>query len=369
MQKKYKLQKLNYLCSKELCYEMDPFIWELVKSKDGTTKVKIIEEDDKNKNWEKYKVLKEEDIIRIRNAGTFHYETEEEEDMNETKILTFEDKRRVIGNFYKNNLEILKSSNRYMLDIEKQNEKVRQAIEKGADVNRVSKFIRTWKFFRCTNGKLRIISGKWLLVAFNKKEIFWENIKRDQAKSELDCYEIRLAEIVNSFTDVTRKYWKNQKGIATRSRRTKLFKSDLFINRRSQKYYGYETFGNQVGSFAKKELSFVRNEMLRSAGNQIGGLDWREALLYPMASNGDYFGTGMMKYNEKQLYKKFMKVIEISPIARLDAELVFDIKFYARFLAIYLSKMKKDWIKIDKDRSVKGMKKASMDYKKQNILK
>jgi hypothetical protein len=30
-----------------------------------------------------------------------------------------------------------------------------------------------------------------------------------------------------------------------------------------------------------------------------------------MASNGDYFGTGMMKYNEKQLYKKFLKVIEI----------------------------------------------------------
>jgi hypothetical protein len=73
----------------------------------------------------------------------------------------------------------------------------------------------------------------WLLVSFNKKEIFWHNIRRDHAKGKLDCYEIRLEEIVNSYTDVTRKYWKNQRGIAARSRRTKLVKSDLFINRRN----------------------------------------------------------------------------------------------------------------------------------------
>jgi hypothetical protein len=74
------------------------------------------------------------------------------------------------------------------------------------------------------------------------------------------------------------------------------------------------------------------------------------------------FGTGMMKFTEKQLYKKFLKVIEIPPIARLDAELVFDIKFYARFLAIYISKMKKNWTRIDNEMSGKGMKKALTDY-------
>jgi hypothetical protein len=57
---------------------------------------------------------------------------------------------------------------------------------------------------------------RWMLVAFNKKEIFCDNIKRDFAKGKMDCYEVRLKEIVNSFTDVTRKYWKNQRGIATR---------------------------------------------------------------------------------------------------------------------------------------------------------
>jgi hypothetical protein len=81
--------------------------------------------------------------------------------------------------------------------------------------------------------------------------------------------------------------------------------------------------------------------MMRNAGRPIEGIEWEEALLYAMASNGDFFGTGMMKFNEKMLYKNFFKVIEIHPIAKLDAKLMFDIKFYARFLAIFISKMKK----------------------------
>jgi hypothetical protein len=88
-----------------------------------------------------------------------------------------------------------------------------------------------------------------------------------------------------------------------------------------------------------------------------------------MASNGDYFGTGMMKFNEKKLYKNFLKVIEIPPIAKLDAELMFDIKFYARFLAIYLSKMKKEWGRIDSEMSGKGMKKTQLDYELKNITR
>jgi hypothetical protein len=91
--------------------------------------------------------------------------------------------------------------------------------------------------------------------------------------------------------------------------------------------------------------------------------------LYAIASNGDFFGTGMMKYNEKMLYKNFMKTIEIPPIAKLDAELILDIKFYSRFLAIYISKMKKDWAKIDSDMNGKVMKKAQDDYALKNILK
>jgi hypothetical protein len=43
-------------------------------------------------------------------------------------------------------------------------------------------------------------------------------------------------------------------------------------------------------------------------------LDWEEALLYAMASNGDYFGTGMMKFNEKQFYRKLLNVIKIKEV-------------------------------------------------------
>jgi hypothetical protein len=46
----------------------------------------------------------------------------------------------------------------------------------------------------------------------------------------------------------------------------------------------------------------------------------------------------------------------------LDAELLFDIKFYARFLAMYVAKMKKEWPKNDLGMNGKGMKKAQADY-------
>jgi hypothetical protein len=103
---------------------------------------------------------------------------------------------------------------------------------------------------------------KWLLGGYNKREQFWENIKRDAAKGVLDCYEIRLEEIVNQFTDVTKKYWKNQRGIAARGQRTKLFKSDIFKHRRSDKSYGFETFGTGVGSYCKKVLYSVRTQIM-----------------------------------------------------------------------------------------------------------
>jgi hypothetical protein len=80
-------------------------------------------------------------------------------------------------------------------------------------------------------------------------------------------------------------------------------------------------------------------------GHQFYGIEYEERLLYSMAANSELFGTGMTRYNEKQLYKKFLKVIEVTLLARLDVSLMEDFKFYARFLAMYVSKMKKDWVK------------------------
>jgi hypothetical protein len=182
---------------------------------------------------------------------------------------------------------------------------------------------------------------RWLIVEFSERDIFWDNIRRDHANGNIDCYEGRLEEIVKSCTDVSRKYWKNQKGIVARSRRTQLFLSDMFKYRRTQKCNGSESFDNQTGSFAMKVLSYVKNRVISQADNQIGGRDWEEALIYAMASNGDYFGTGMMRYNERQIYKKFLKVVNIPPIARLDAELMLDFKFYARFFSTICNKDEK----------------------------
>jgi hypothetical protein len=75
----------------------------------------------------------------------------------------------------------------------------------------------------------------------------------------------------------------------------------------------------------------------------------------------------MTRYSEKQLYKKFLDVVDNHPIARLEAEMMLDFKFYARFLAMFISKMKKDWVKIDEDFSGKRMKKAQNDYQNENI--
>jgi DNA primase len=101
----YKKRKLEYLCKKELCYEMDPFIWELVKCDDGSTKVKIIQENDK-------------DIIRIRNYEELQLDEadelfeEEAEEKCETSLLSFEDRRKIIDEFSRDNINELKKQQR-----------------------------------------------------------------------------------------------------------------------------------------------------------------------------------------------------------------------------------------------------------------
>jgi hypothetical protein len=79
--------------------------------------------------------LEEDDIIRIRKFETIYQETETEdyeedsEDQNETRLLTFDEKRKAIDNFYKENIGILRCSRRVVLGVEEENEKSKQAIE------------------------------------------------------------------------------------------------------------------------------------------------------------------------------------------------------------------------------------------------
>jgi hypothetical protein len=46
-------------------------------------------------------------------------------------------------------------------------------------------------------------------------------------------------------------------------------------------------------------------------GYQFEYIEYEETLLYSMAANSELFGTCITRYNEKLLYKKFLKVIEV----------------------------------------------------------
>jgi hypothetical protein len=201
----------------------------------------------------------------------------------------------------------------------------------------------------------------WLCVSYDKKEIFWQNLKYAYERGVLDSFEAGLEEIVNTCMNVTRKYWKNQRGIAARKRRTELFQSRNFENRRKAQTHGWECFVYRQGCFKFEVLSYLRKSMIIHLSHRFEGREWEEMLLYSMASNSDLFGTGMIRFNEKQLYKKVIKMID--PLwDHLDAELMLDGKFYARFLALYASKMKRDRVKVDRNYEGDGLKKAQDNY-------
>jgi hypothetical protein len=72
----------------------------------------------------------------------------------------------------------------------------------------------------------------------------------------------------------------------------------------------------------------LRQETISRLGPLIDGIEFEEKLLYNMASNSEPFGKAMTRYNEKQLYKKILKVIEIPPLGRLDNSLMSDLRFH-----------------------------------------
>jgi hypothetical protein len=82
-----------------------------------------------------------------------------------------------------------------------------------------------------------------------------------------------------------------------------------------------------------------------------------------MASNRDLFGTGMFRYNEKQLYKKYLNVIELPPLAHLDSSSKEDWKFHGRFLTINAAKMKKGRVFRDKNFEGESLKEEAEAFK------
>jgi hypothetical protein len=142
----------------------------------------------------------------------------------------------------------------------------------------------------------------WLCISFNGKEQFWQNLKRDYENDKLDCYEVRLEEIVNICTSISRKYWRSQRTISSRRKRTQLFQSEIFKNRRThfQDKHQHLSKGSNFNSLVLAEL---KEHIQMHLGFRFEGVDFEEKVLYNMASICDMFGSGMFRYREKKLLK------------------------------------------------------------------
>jgi hypothetical protein len=78
-------------------------------------------------------------------------------------------------------------------------------------------------------------------------------------------------------------------------------------------------------------LSELKHDIQRGLGYRFEEVDFKEKLIYSIVSNSDLFGSSMMRYKEKQLFKKCLDVIEITPIGQLDASLKQDFSFTPDF--------------------------------------
>jgi hypothetical protein len=99
----------------------------------------------------------------------------------------------------------------------------------------------------------------WLCVSFDKREVFWKMLRNDFDNYVIDtCFEVRLDEIVCGCTSVERKYWRTQKSISSRKKRTKLFSSEILKNQRT-----CEKWTNLgVDDFKHREFDEVRRRIL-----------------------------------------------------------------------------------------------------------
>jgi hypothetical protein len=120
---------------------------------------------------------------------------EEAEEKCETSSLPFEERRKIIEEFYKENLVELRRSKEKMLSIEKENMLYERRLERGIDAK-----LKCWKFLRCANGKLKItranIDEKIDPIMERKRVLHWgqnNNITFD--KKRIPIEEIKKSKI------------------------------------------------------------------------------------------------------------------------------------------------------------------------------
>jgi hypothetical protein len=93
---RFEQKRIERMLDKELIYEADPFKWDLVKDKDGKTKIRILGEDDPYKDFEEKNLPDEETLITSCSDNIIVYETEKSVVLN-----NFVERKEAVENFFK----------------------------------------------------------------------------------------------------------------------------------------------------------------------------------------------------------------------------------------------------------------------------
>jgi hypothetical protein len=107
---RFRFKKQEYCVNKELSYEMDPFKWDLVKDINGKTKVRIIEELEDKNNIPDEEIMPDEETLSIENKKPLM--NLEKQVSCYRELLTFEERKTNIEEYFKNNFDWWLSGNR-----------------------------------------------------------------------------------------------------------------------------------------------------------------------------------------------------------------------------------------------------------------
>jgi hypothetical protein len=173
----YVRRKLDHLCRKELNYEMNPFTWIIIKDKNGSTKIEVVDENDDHKEWEKTKTLKKEDILRMVNYEEIPLEIDETSNEKEAIIesctKTFKEKKEIMNEFFDKNWKNVVTGMKNIRWVESQNGEIIEYMKKKG----LSMELYTWKFFRSINNlvKVAIYAGNEKIdpELEKKKKLYW----------------------------------------------------------------------------------------------------------------------------------------------------------------------------------------------------
>jgi hypothetical protein len=134
---------------------MDPFKWEIVKDRNGKTKVRIIEELEDNNNIPDEEIMADEETLSIENKKPLVNLDKHNNCYRE--LMTFEERKANIEKYFKNNFDWWFEGNLKIQTIYERNEKKRlYYIEEKRDMDFFEKYKETIYFTKSSMGKIHV---------------------------------------------------------------------------------------------------------------------------------------------------------------------------------------------------------------------